>query len=313
MAIPLIDLRLIVPPTMHTNVRHRLLAHEGLDVVTPDTEDAVVRELSRGQSVLVTFTWRDDYLQPGLRWIAGVGAGFEQYPLEKLRAQDVNLTGAAGLQASCVAEHAFALLLSLTRRVAQGVRGMATQTWQPLLGHELGGKNLLVLGLGRIGEQVARLGAAFGMKVRGVKRNVYTHNGVAELVYPPDRLVEGLDWADVLIITAPSSEETRGIIGAAAFRQMRDGWIVNVGRGDLITGDALESGELVPGLLGLGLDVFPTEPPEAGSILWSQPNVAMTPHMGASSPELVERWLKQFIHNAKVFAGSGDVWLNRIV
>src|SRR5690606_5127909 len=127
---------------------------------------------------------------------------------------------------------------------------------------------LLVLGLGRIGEQVARLGAAFGMNVRGVKRNVNAHNGVAELVYPPGHLVDGLRWADVLIITAPSSEDTRGIVGEGAFRQMRGGWIVNVGRGDLIAQEALESAESVAGLLGLGLDVFPTEPLEAESILW---------------------------------------------
>lgn len=151
------------PPRVDT----ALAAMPDIELQRPGDTAAVTRALEEGCEVLVTHTWREAFLTPSLRWIAGTGAGVEQYPLERLHERNVVLTTAAGVHAACVAEHAFALMLACTRRPGEAVRNMTGQTWQPLVGEEVGGRKLVIVGLGRIGEEVARRAQGWGLSVAG--------------------------------------------------------------------------------------------------------------------------------------------------
>ena len=278
---------------------------------TPDDEDGVVRALDAGAQVLATFIWKDAFHRPSLRWIAGMGAGIEQYPLAELAARDVALTTAAGVHAGCVAEHAFALMLALTRRVGEAVRHMGRHHWQALPGEELGGKKLAIVGMGRIGEEIARRADNWGMQVAGVKRNPGGYRGCVSDVRGASELPQVCEWADILLLCAPATPDKRWIVGEDELKRLGAGWIVNVGRGSLIDEPALVHALIAGRLRGAGLDVTAIEPLPAESPLWDMPNVVITAHNAGDSPGYGPRWGALFRQNLAAFHGAGE-WVNRV-
>jgi D-2-hydroxyacid dehydrogenase (NADP+) len=278
---------------------------------TPADEEGVVRALDAGAQVLATFIWRDAFMRPSLRWIAGMGAGTEQYPLAQLESRDVVLTTAAGVHAGCVAEHAFALMLSLTRRVGEAVRHMGQRHWQALPGEELAGKKLAIVGLGRIGEEIAKRGQNWGLQIAGVKRNPGGYRGCVTDVRGAGELAKICEWADILLLCAPALPDRRWLIGESELKRLGAGWIVNVGRGSLIDEPALVHALTAGTLRGAGLDVTATEPLPAASPLWDLPNVVITAHNAGDSPGYGPRWGALFQQNLAAFHAS-DEWVNRV-
>jgi D-2-hydroxyacid dehydrogenase (NADP+) len=304
-------IKVVVDPGCPTGVPETVKAMPGLDVVLAPDRDAVAAELAAGAEVLVTSYWREDFLTQSLRWVAGNGAGTEQYPLEEFRRNGIQLTTAHGVHASCVAEHAFALLLGVTRRIGQSVRNSVAHSWSPMTMDELGGKKMAIIGLGRIGEEVARRAIAWDMEVAGLKRTPETYEGCVSVVRGPDALHELCSWADILMITAPATNETRGLIGADEFALLGAGWLVNVGRGPLVDSNALLAALRDGELRGAGIDVTDPEPLPHDSPLWDCPDLIITPHIGGDSPNFAPRWARIFEHNLAAYAGRGD-WQNRL-
>lgn len=283
----------------------------GVRLIRTTSDDEVQEQLQHAE-VLVTFRWSERFRSPTLRWIQSVSAGVDQFPLDELRESGVVLTSARGVHGPQVAEHAFALLLALTRGVGVSMRDTVTHTWQPRTGEELSGKTLGVLGLGTIGEEIARRATAWGMKVIGTKRNPGVYSGVARAVYPPSETIEVFRLADCVVSVLPDSPETRGVVGAAELDALGAGWFVNVGRGSAVDEEAL-IGALVNGTLrGAGLDVFAQEPLPEDSPLWHHPRVVMTPHTAGLSPEYGPRLARIFEANLAAFNDDG-VWVNREV
>ncbi|HSV77625.1 MAG TPA: D-2-hydroxyacid dehydrogenase [Ramlibacter sp.] len=280
-------------------------------LLTPPDEDGVVRALEAGAQVLATYVWRDTFLRPSLRWIAGLGAGYEQYPLGQLAEANVVLTTAAGVHTGCVAEHAFALMLALTRRLGEAMRNMVGHRWQALPGEELFGKKLAIVGLGRIGEEIARRAQSWGMQVVGVKRNPHQYQGCVGDVRGADRLADVCEWADMVLLAAPASPDRRPLVGERELQRLDRGWIVNVGRGSLIDEAALVRALVSGGLRGAGLDVTAIEPLPADSPLWDLPNVVITAHNAGDSPGYGPRWGAIFMENLSAFNGSSG-WVNRV-
>ncbi len=278
---------------------------------TPDDEEGVVRALDAGARVLATYIWRDAFLRPSLRWIAGMGAGTEQYPLAQLEAREVVLTTAAGVHAGCVAEHAFALMLALTRRVGEAVRHMGRRHWQALPGEELAGKKLAIVGLGRIGEEIAKRAANWDLQIVGVKRDPAGYRGCVSHVRSAVELPEVCEWADIVVLCAPATPDRRWMVGQEELRRLGAGWIVNVGRGSLIDEPALVQALTAGALRGAGLDVTATEPLPADSPLWDLPNVVVTAHNAGDSPGYGPRWGALFQQNLAAFHASGE-WVNRV-
>ena len=263
-------------------------------------------------SVLVTFRWSDDWVIPGLRWIQSTSAGTDQYPLAALAANGTVLTSARGIHEVQVSEHALGMLLAMTRGIGVTARqqGQSVWKWTPVA--ELSGMTLGVLGLGVIGEGVARRAAGFGMRVIGTKAHPGDYSGVAAEVFPPEQTLEVFRRADAVVITLPGGDATRHLVGEAELEALRGGWLVNVGRGPVVDEVALVAAMQQGVLAGVALDVFETEPLPADSPLWSLPGVLITPHIAGSSPRYGERLAALFTRNLAAYRGMGE-WENRVV
>jgi D-2-hydroxyacid dehydrogenase (NADP+) len=304
--------RVVLYPEQPPGVREQLTALDDFELVTPSDADGVYDELVAGAPILVTFRWEDRFLQPSLRWIAGEGAGFEQYPLEKLDEAGVVLTTATGVHTVSVAEHTMGLLLALTRKIGEATRDAVDHVWHERPGTDLEGLTGAVLGLGTIGEAIAKLAKAFGMEVIGYKRNPDDYDGSVDEVFGPDDLIEVCERADVLFVVLPGGDETYHLISREALQALGPGWIVNVGRGPVVDEDALVESLTAGQLRGAGLDVFETEPLPDDSKLWDLPNVVLTPHTAGDSPRYGERWVEIFRQNLRALDGEGP-WINRVV
>jgi D-3-phosphoglycerate dehydrogenase len=212
-----------------------------------------------------------------LKIIAKHGVGYENIDLEAARARGVPVALAGGAIADSVADMTFALLLALARRIPQGDRAVREGAWPRMVGLELGGKTLGIVGLGQIGKAVCRRAKGFGMRV------------VAYDLYPDERfagswglrylrLDELLAAADIVTLHAPVTTETRHLIDAAALTRTKPGaYLINTARGELIDeqalADALQSGRLA----GAACDVFTHEPPTGSPLLALDTFIAM-PH-----------------------------------
>jgi phosphoglycerate dehydrogenase-like enzyme len=262
--------------------------------------------------VVVTFRWSDEWLIPSLRWVQSVSAGTDQFPLDLLRSRGVVLTSARGIHETQVSEHALGLLLAMTRGIATAATNQASRNWVWSEVTELSGKTLGVLGLGVIGEGVARRARAFGMRVIGTKRNPGSYEGTAEKVFGPEGTLEVFRAADAVVITLPGTAETEHLVGAAELEALSGGWLVNVGRGSVIDTDALITAMGDGRLKGVALDVFEQEPLPQDSPLWDLPGVLVSPHLAGLSPRYGERLAALFERNLAAYRGEAE-WVNRVV
>ncbi len=236
---------------------------------------------------------------PRLRWIQVVSAGVDGLPLSALAAAGVGLTNARGMYAEVCTEHAFALLLALTRRIPDAVRAQDAHRWQGFPGEALAGRRLGVLGLGSIGCAVATCGHALGMEVWGLRAHPRPQAPCTRVLGAARAdLLTLLRECDVVIGALPSTPETRGWLDADALAAMRPGSVlINVGRGDLIVEHALDAALRAGRPAAAGLDCTPREPLPPDSPLWSTPHLLMTAHSAGDRPDNPERGLALFAKN----------------
>jgi len=303
-------LRIVVGPLGGSGIAEALAAVPGVEATIVQSP-AEMPEAVVGAPVVVTFLWSDSWITDSLRWVQSVSAGTDQFPTERFHHSGVVLTSARGVHEVQVAEHAIGLLLAMTRGIAAAVRDQAEHRWDRSTVGELHGMTLGVLGLGTIGEGVARRATAFGMRVIGTKRHPQGYAGVAVEVYPPERTLDVCAQADAVVITLPGGSDTVGVVGAAELEALRGGWLVNVGRGSVIDTAALISAMSSGVLAGAALDVFDEEPLPAASPLWDLPGVIISPHLAGLSPRYGERLAAIFEKNLAAYLGQG-AWVNRV-
>src|SRR5262245_10141715 len=242
-----------------------------------------------------------------LRWLqapqAAPPAGY-YYP--ELIAHPAVVTNFREIYNDHIGAHIMAFVLAFARGLHVYLPQQLRREWSPLpldtgIVH-LPGATALVVGVGGIGAEAARLAAAFGLRVIGVDaRREDTPPGVADL-YPPDALDRLLPHADFVILTVPHTPATEGFMDRARFRLMKRGaFFINIGRGrttrldDLV--EALRAGEIA----GAGLDVFEQEPLPADHPLWTMPGVLITPHTAGYGPYLDERRFAVLVDNCRRF------------
>ena len=198
----------------------------------------------------------------------------------------VTLCNAAGVHDASTAELAIALTLASGRHLDAFARSQATSRWEPVFGTALADQRVLILGYGRIGAAIeARLAGFEVASVTRVARRARTDPEV----HPTSALLELLPTADVLIVIAPLTADTEGIVGADALSRMPDGaLVVNVARGKLVETDALLA-ETGSGRLRAALDVTDPEPLPDDHELWTVPNVIISPHVGGASSAFFPR------------------------
>lgn len=247
---------------------------------------------------------------PNLRWMQTSAAGTDHEIYTRLRANGVELSTGAGTTAPAIAQTVMLYLLALSRDLPRLSQDQADRRWAPENSIDLEGMKVGIVGFGSIGHEVARLATAFGMDPIGLRRTARPEDPYPH--WTNDRFGDLLEWADVIVVAAPLTDETRGMFDASAFARMQRGaWFVNVGRGPIVDEDALVSA-LVDGQLGgAGLDVFAVEPLPADSPLWSMPNVIITPHSSGDTDSSDRRAVELTMENFRRFTNGGDL-LNQL-
>lgn len=239
---------------------------------------------------------------PRLKVISKYGIGLDKIDVAFATTQKLPVLNTPGVNHTTVAEHTFGLLLSLTKKIqenAQDVReGKWVAGWKKPVGHEILGKTMGIIGLGRIGKEVAMRAKAFGMPVIAFDPYFDEAFAAAHGVERCASMDEVLHRADVVSLHCFLDEHTRGMINTAKIAEMRDGAIVlNCARGELVETDcvvkALESGKLG----GYGADVLDTEPPVPGHALLTAKNCIITSHIASRTYESVERQALRATHN----------------
>src|SRR5947207_10704372 len=190
---------------------------------------ALQDRIGEADVLVISGLWRNDLLDraPRLRFIQAIGAGTDQFPRDELARRGIRLASARGVNARAVAEHAMALILALSRRLPEARDNQRARVWRGMIGDlsgredELGGKTLMVVGLGDIGGRLARLAKAFDMRVVGLRRDPALGGGAADAVQPMADLHRLLSEADVVALTCPLTPETENLINAAALARMK--------------------------------------------------------------------------------------------
>lgn len=247
-------------------------ATEVFDQLLPDTE--------------IYFGWRFplNFLAraANLKWVQWIGAGIDILYRVGLMQSDVSLTHAHGVTTGAVAEYGFCLMNMLSRGVLRVMACQREHHWQPFVCPGLEGKTLGLVGLGNIGKRLAGLARPFGMNILGVEKLVRERAkdefGVDE-VFPPEELIEMIPRCDFLVLSAPLTPETRGMIGESELTAMKpSAYLINIARGPLVQEKALIRVLRERRIAGAGLDVFETEPLPPESELWDMPNVILSSH-----------------------------------
>ena len=237
--------------------------------------------------LVISGLWHDGVLDRAkkLRFIQAIGAGTDQFPLEELKKRGIRLASARGVNYRAVAEHAMALILALSRRLPEARDNQAKRVWRGMIGDlsrredELGGKTLLVVGLGQIGGRLAELAKAFDMRVVGLRRDPAAGRGAADAVHAMGEFNSLLAEADFVALTCPLTTETENLVGAEALARMKpSAYLVNVARGRVVDEPALVEALTARRIAGAGIDVTAEEPLSQSSLLWGMEHVLLTPH-----------------------------------
>jgi len=221
-----------------------------------------------------------------LRWVHTSAVAVETLCLPELFAQGVIVSNTRGVQAVPIAEHTLAVVLALAKQLPLVLEHQRHARWAqndfmgPRLPWLLRGRTLGLVGVGTIGSEIASRARAFGMRVVALRRR--REQAVVPAVdqtFGPDELTPFLEQTEVLVIAAPLTPQTLGLIGAAQIAMLPKGAvIVNVGRAKIIDTDALVAALHAGHLAGASLDVYPLEPLPSEHPLWTCPNVILTPH-----------------------------------
>jgi len=240
-----------------------------------------------------------------LKWVHIYSAGVENYRFPEFINSSVMLTNGKIIQGPEISDHAFALLLSLTRNMYRAIPNMKKEEFRKGDYHpiELRGKTAVIIGVGGIGTQIAQRAHAFGMTVIGVDpKDIPLNENVSRMV-TPDRLDSVLPLADVVFISAPHTPQSEGMVGPKQFELMKKGaYFIAVSRGKLYNTGALVKALDEGRLAGAGLDVTNPEPLPKGHPLWKFENVIITPHIATMSDGVGARYHELVVDNVTRFA-----------
>lgn len=303
-----------IPEPLVERLRREFPRHEFVTARSPDETVRAIREADVAFSSLV-----DDRALAAstrLRWVHTPAAGVGKMLTPAMIASPVIVTNSRGNHAEAIAEHVIGVVLAWFRKLPECLAQQADQRWahaeiaggRPL--RLIRGTTFGIIGPGGIGSTIARFASALGAAVEGIRRRpeLGTPAGMTA-VFEPARLRERLGAWDVVVLAAPLTRETRGMIGRDELMAMkRDALLVNIGRGKLIKEaelvEALRSGTIE----AAALDVVEHEPLDPASPLWGLPNVLITPHIAGLRPDHWELAVNLFADNLRRFeAGKGLV------
>lgn len=284
-----------------------------LSDIEPDVAVIGTEEIPEVEAI-VTLAYKESFLEH-LQWVHTIQAGYDRFPLDAIDRAGVRLTNSEGIHGESVGETAVGLMLSLARRLHHYVENQEARSWDRPDWDEaftLFGESACVVGLGTLGQGVARRAAGMDMEVIGVRRTPTRVPHVSD-VFTPSALHDAIGDARFVVLTLPLTEETQGMFGPSEFETMReDAYFLNVGRGQVVQEDALigaiQSGEIA----GAGLDVFEVEPLPSESPLWDMDEVIVTPHVAAMTNDYY-RDVAPLVRENVALLAAGEEPVNRVV
>jgi D-2-hydroxyacid dehydrogenase (NADP+) len=286
------------------------------------TSAELERRAPEADVLVVSGLWRNTLMAnaPKLRFVQSLSAGTDQYDRALFIRRGVRLANAQGANERAVAEHALALILALTRQLHLARDNQQARHWRGMIGdralreQELGGKTLVIVGLGRIGTRLAALARAFDMRVIGVRRTARPAPEAADEVIAQAGLARALGEADVVALTCPLTPETEGLIGDAALAALKPGaLLINVARGKVIDEAALLASLADGRVRAAALDCFHDEPLPPDSAFWAQPNVLITPHAAGETTRYEENVVDILVDNLERLLRGETALRNQVV
>src|ERR1700730_13963849 len=259
----------------------------GINSVAVRDLESLENRVGEADVLVISGLWQDGLIDRAgkLRFIQAIGAGTDQFPLEELTKRGIRLASARGVNYRAVAEHAMALILALSRRLPEARDNQADRVWRGMIGDlsrredELGGKMLLVAGLGQIGGRLAQLAKAFDMRVVGLRRNPAAGPGAAGAGHGMGEFKSVLPEADFVALTCPLTKQTEKLVDAEALARMKpSAHLVNIARGRVVDEAALVEALAARRIAGAGIDVTVEAPLAPNSPLWGMEHVLLTPH-----------------------------------
>lgn len=241
---------------------------------------------------------------PHLRWIQALTTGTDRIEAIPDLPPGVIVTAARGFHGPQMSELAFLFMLSLSRDYPAMAANQKAHRWTRWPQKLLLGKTVVLLGVGAVGEELAKRCHAFGMNVIGVDAVRKSAPGV-DAMHTPERLKELASAADFLVVLVPYTAETHHLVDAGVLDAMKPtGVLINISRGPVVDEAALVRTLTAKRIAGAGLDVFQTEPLPADSPLWDLPNVMITPHVGGMSDIYAEQVMPVLIDNIAAYAAG---------
>jgi phosphoglycerate dehydrogenase-like enzyme len=245
-----------------------------------------------------------------LRWIQLISAGVPRNLCPVAQACNIRVTNLAGLYGDTIAEHALCLLSILTRNLQRVLRNQQERRWDRSVAatmSDLRGKTLALVGVGNIGQGIARLARAYGMRVIGCGRSVRPRPFL-DRAYARADLHTMLGEADVVAVAAPLTDETEGMLGPAEFEALKSGAIyLNVSRGSIAQEQALLEALRSGRVAAAGLDVFAVEPLPTDHPFWTMPNVIVSPHYSGETVNQSSLPAERFARNLWNWIGQREL------
>jgi phosphoglycerate dehydrogenase-like enzyme len=287
-------------------------AAPSINLVVADDKTRMMTEIVDADGIIGTVNPQILRAAKQLKWVQVHVAGVESMLTPELVNSNIVLTNCKIAQGPEIGDHAFAMLLALTRELYRIIPGRVKEEWPRNVYHpvELQGKRAVIIGVGGIGTNIAARAKAFGMYVTGLDPREIVPSPLVDRWFPPDRLDEVLPDADVVFVSAPDTAASRDMMGQKQFDLMKKGsYFIAVSRGHLYSMDALVGALKSGKLAGAGVDVTNPEPLPPGHPLWKFENVVITPHIAGRSDGEHARYMAIFKENLRRFA-NGEPLIN---
>jgi phosphoglycerate dehydrogenase-like enzyme len=262
--------------------------------------DVILNATFNGDLLRIAFP-----LARNVRWVHTLSAGIEQVVFPELIHSPVPLTNGRGVFRRSLGEFVLSAAMFFAKDLRRLVHNQEAGLWQQFDIEELYGRTMGIIGFGEIGRAAAERAKPFGMRVIATRRRpgLSSADTLLDAVYPPERLHDLLRESDYVVVAAPNTPETRGLIGAAEFAVMKsNAVIVNVGRGPVIVEAALIQALEEGRIRGAALDVFDEEPLPPGHAFWRLPNLLISPHCADHTVGWLELAVAMFVRNFEHFS-----------
>ncbi len=282
-----------------------------VELVIVDSEEEFAAKLPEAEIIIGELPPQQFAKAKNARWVAYHSAGIDHLISPEILESNLIITCAKGFVGVHLAEHAFALILGLTRDIALVTRNRSW-TDNRLMCRELMDHTMGIIGLGGSGRETAKRAHAFGMRVLAIDPTPAEVPDFVEACWGIDRFHDLLAEAEFVVICAPLTPETKGMFNREAFSHMKpESLLISVSRGKIIDMEALMEALETGQIAGAGLDAVPVEPVPDDHPLWDMPNVCITPHSAGNSSMRGSRWMDTFCENLKSYMAGGEVVLSR--